>query len=334
MEDLGNINITIRESVGGRGASGGVGGGPGGMARSTPEKEVAETIKESQEAQEKTIRELMEAVKPRTGEEIFGQFDPFKNIIQGQEVSSELLSFLRRPSFGSATGLLREGAATRTMLNGLGTAGQLVGVALLGVGAIAGTVALAMKGFEMASQHASERIEATWRYSAQTASAMAEQQIAQIAAVIEEVQMNSDRYAAAIRAETFMMVEQARFNAELAKTTSVLARTFNQLRGSAYYLGRRLLEEGFIEKALPGGTGIVSGLRALELSEAVQKTTGMGMWEQFNVAITRMVGGDEAAKKLTESYMAEIARNTRKDTFGVANEWFQADIKHLTGREF
>jgi hypothetical protein len=58
------------------------------------------------------------------------------------------------------------------------------------------------------------------------------------------------------------------------------------------------------------------------------------MWEQFNVAVTRMIGGDEAAKKLTESYMAEIARNTRKDTFGVANEWFQADIKHLTGREF
>ena len=304
------------------------------MARPTPEKEVAETIKESQEAQEKTIRELMEAVKPRTREEIFGQFDPFKNIIQGQEVSSELLSFLRRPSFAGATGLLREGAATRTMLNGLGTAGQLVGVALLGVGAIAGTVALALKGFEMASQHASERIEATWRYSAETASAMAEQQIAQIAAVIEEVEMNSERYAASIRAETFMMVEQARFNAELGKTTTALTRTFNQMLGATYRLGTRLLEEGFIEKALPGGTGIVSGLRALELSEAVQKTTGMGLWEQINVAITRMVGGDEAAKKLTESYMAEIARNTRKDTFGVANEWFQADIKHLTGREF
>jgi hypothetical protein len=50
------------------------------------------------------------------------------------------------------------------------------------------------------------------------------------------------------------------------------------------------------------------------------------------VFITDLIGGREASDKLLQSYMAEIARNTDTDAGGdAANEWFQADIKAMTG---
>jgi hypothetical protein len=45
-----------------------------------------------------------------------------------------------------------------------------------------------------------------------------------------------------------------------------------------------------------------------------------------------MIGGKSAGRQLLLSYMAEIARNTDPNAgTDAANEWFQADIKAMTG---
>ncbi len=335
MEDLGNINITIREAIGGTGASGNVGGGP--ARRESVDRDMATALDGLMEAHQAQVQNITRQASQQATQ---GILSPalLQRFIQQQDIQSELMSFARRPSVGSATMLLREHSATQTVLKGLGTAGVALGVGFVAIGAIAGTVTMALAGLRRASEHAASRIEETWRYSAATAAAMGEQQVRVMGATIEEISQNSQTYARTIRQQTDVSVSQIRFDAELAKTTNVLARTFARLQVVAYDLGTQALKTNAAWNLLgPGGQAIRMALEASDMP-VVKKTAfnQLSFLQHVNSFFTYWIGGEAAFKKLLVSYLAQIDKNTKnkKDPMDIANEWFQADIQYLTGSRF
>ena len=332
MEDLGNINITIREAVGGRGASGNVGGGP---ARPEPPiaQQVAQAVQQGQQAQQAALNAGKQP--PINPQAMFARID---RIVGRQDVSSEIMNFLRRPSFAGATGLLREGTATRSMLQGLGKTGFAISGAFLAVGAAAGAVTLALTAFKMAANHVASRIEETWRYSMAQAGAMAEQQVMKVAMLAKEAAENGQRYAEVIRAQTRLEQERARLNITVGKATAGITEDF-------YTLLRIMLKEvnGLVsdtQQIRKDASGFMDYVPAYMLTSFLSSSvreideSGLTMLQSLRLSMLRFFGQEELANDLQNQYMEDIVKNTRKDVITEANEWFQADIQYLTGQRF
>lgn len=336
MEDLGNINITIREAAGGRGASGGVGGGPG-PGLNPSQREIAEAIA-SVEASQKQAMAAVQTAQQQIKQPPVQGLQMFAPILRRQEVSAELLNFMRRPSFAGATGLLREGMATRSMLAGLGKTGVTLGAGLLAIGAVAGGVALALGALKLASNHVAQRIEETWRYSMDQTSAMAEQQVMRVAMLAKEAAENGKRYAEVIRAQTRLEQERGRLNVTLGNVTSKITEDF-------YTSIRIMLKEinGLVEdtkEVRKESSGILDYVPAYWLTSYLSSSireideSGLTMLQSLRLSMLRFFGQEELANEMQNEYMDAIAKNTRKDPITEANEWFQADIEHLTGQRF
>jgi len=332
VEDLGNININIREMAGGKGASGNVGGGP---ARPEPPiaDQVAKAVQQGQQAQQQALNAGKQP--PVNPQAMFARLD---RIVGRQDVASELMNFMRRPSFAGATGLLREGTATRTMLQGLGKTGFAISGAFLALGAAAGAVTLSLTAFKMAANHVAQRIEETWRYSMAQAGAMAEQQVMKVAMLAREAAENGARYARVIRAQTALEQEKAKLGIEVGKLTAGMTEDF-------YRSLTIMLKEinGFIrdtkeirEKAgsLTDYIPVVALGRYISTAVTDVEGSGLTMMQSIRLTLLRFIGMEETANALQNEYMDEIAKNTRRDIMAEANEWFQADIQYLTGRRF
>ena len=332
MQDLGNITITIQEGADGRGASGNVGGGPA-RSEAPLARQVTQAVQQGRQAQQAA---LSAGRQPPINSQVM--FSGIDRLIGRQNVVSELMLFLRRPSFAGATGLVREGAATRTMLQGLGQTGLSISKAFLALGAAAGAVTLSLAAFKMASNHVAQRIDETWRYSMEQAGAIAEQQVAQVAMLAREAAENGARYARVIRAQTMLEQEKGKLSAEVGKLTAGMTEDF-------YRSLAMLLKEinGFIrdtkdirDKASGLGDYIPAVALGRYIGSAMENVEGSGltMMESIRLTLLRFVGMEELANELQNQYMDEIVKNTRKDTMAQANEWFQADIQYLTGRRF
>jgi hypothetical protein len=336
VEDLGNINITIREAVGGRGGSGNVGGGPG-PGLNPSQREIAEAIASVEASQKQAMAAVQTAQQQIKQPPVQGlrMFDP---ILRRQEVTAELLNFIRRPSFAGATGLLREGMATRTMLQGLGKSGVGLASGLLAVGAVAGGVALALGAFKMAADNVASRIEETWRYSVQQAGAMAEQQVTKIGLLAQEAAQNGKLYADVIRAQTDVEIARAKITMRLGEITARLTVQFSKFLERFFDFADKYLNKAQmasdIATRLSEYSPIVMGYRLAERNLYDIEGSGLNFFEAMHLTLLRMVGMEEAANEAQNEYMDEIARNTRKDAMSVANEWFQADIQYLTGQRF
>ncbi len=332
MEDLGNINITIREAVGGRGGSGNVGGGP---ARPEPPiaQQVAQAVQQGQQAQQAALNAGKQP--PINPQAMFARID---RIVGRQDVSSEIMNFLRRPSFAGATGLLREGTATRSMLQGLGKTGFAISGAFLAVGAAAGAVTLALTAFKMAANHVASRIDETWRYSMAQAGAIAEQQVMKVAMLAKEAAENGQRYAEVIRAQTRLEQEKARLNITVGKATAGITEDFyTSLRIMLKEVNGLVSDTQQVRKDASGFMDYVPAYMLTSfLSSSVREIdeSGLTMLQSLRLSMLRFFGQEELANDLQNQYMEDIVKNTRKDVITEANEWFQADIQYLTGQRF
>jgi hypothetical protein len=350
VEDLGNINITIRDGAGGGGGggSGGVGGGPNALAQrsmvlANQPIRIAQAVIRIDQA---VILQFAEAIKGLTGTVAQAAKEAVKQtrtdmfaaqnaqilrpFFSAQRLGGEIAGYLRRPTYGAALSLMQEGTKTSKVLAGMGTVGHKVMAGMMGLGIVVSGATLAMGGLRMATNHVQSRIEQTWLYSSATVGAMAEQQITKVTLVAREAQKNGEAYARSIRAQTEMIVKQSEFNIELGKSTAMLSRAFYELRGTLYQLGTELVRP----RGRPHlfGPAIGFGFTAMEQIDAAQQRTGLSYGQLFQISMKRLFEGDEEAKKLRDQYLREIARNTSKrGDPSVANEWFQADIMAMTG---
>ncbi len=331
MEDLGNINITIREGLGGRGSSGNVGGGPSGGLPQRSQQEMSQALQRvlsSHEAQVRRVTTTQADVPAQTGSLI-------ERLANAQRLREEIGGFARRPTLSGATQILQQGTQTRTMLARLGTAASTVGLAMLGIGAVVGTAAAAIKGLQMASEQVSERISETWKYSGSTAGAMAEQRITEFALKIREASQNGDLYARVIRAQTEEMIAKNRLDVQLARATSDMAVVFSKLKITLFDYLTTVLKVSEKAREIAEYTPIVMGgrfaTRFMERTFLNVEDSGLTMIQSLRLTLLRMIGQNDAANALQNEYMDEIARNTRKNNPAAMNEWFEADIKAITG---
>ncbi len=346
MEDLGNINITIRDGAGGGGGggSGNVGGGPNALAQramvlaNQPIRIAQAVIRVDQavitQFGESMQRSISGAVARATTQAApsSSAVAPFGRLARFQELQAELMAFGQRPTLGSALSLVRSNTATSQAIAGMGRAAMGVSTALVAVGAVGGTLALALAGLQMASAHAASRIEEVWRFSSATTGAMAEQQIARFVNQIKEASANGAVYARAIRAQTESLDAYGKMQIELGKTTAELDIMFSRFKTSFFEVATGLLKFSETMRTLAGYTPVGFIANIFRDIDAGNQKLGISMWQSFQFFITDLIGGKSAADKLLQSYMAEIARNTDKDAGGdAANEWFQADIKAMTG---
>ncbi len=343
MEDLGNINITIRDGAGG-GGGGGVGGGPNALAQRSmvlanqPIRIAQAVIKIDQavimqfgQAMQRAIAgSVAQAVPP-----VYPRQDPaapFGRLARFQELQSELMAFGQRPTLGSALSLVRSNTATSQAIAGMGRAAMGVSTALVAVGAVGGTVAVTLGALQMASAHAASRIEEVWRFSSATTGAMAEQQVARFVMQIKEAAINGEVYARAIRAQTDSNNAYAAMQIKLGRTTAEMDRVFSRLKEKIFDLTSGALGITEMAQEVAGYTPIGAFAEAIDDINEGNKKLGLTTWQSLQWFITDLIGGKAAADKLLQSYLAEIARNTDKDAGGdAANEWFQADIKAMTG---
>ena len=350
MEDLGNINITIRDGAGGGGGGGGgnVGGGPNALAQramvlANQPIRIAQAVIKIDQA---VILQFAEAIKGLTGTvaqaakeavkqtrtDMFAEQNAqmLRPFFSAQTLGGEIAGYLRRPTYGAALSLMQEGTKTSKVLAGMGTVGQNVMAGMMGLGIVVSGATLAMGGLSMATNHVQSRIEETWRYSSDMVGAMAEQQITKVTLVAREAQQSGEAYARSIRAQTEMLIDQSEYNIELGKATALLSRAFYNLQGSVYRLGTELLKPR--GRAHLFGPSIGYGYTAIEQIDAAQRQTGLSYGQLFQISWTKLWQGEEEAKKLRDQYLRDIAQNTRRrGDPALANQWFQADIMAMTG---
>ena len=332
MEDLGAININIRElgGGGGGGGSGQTGGGPAFGSTALRTGEILGPLTRMQEALALNIARI--TAKTTFSREaatdvyfaarsalIAIQQDKTKSAGFASTLRGELTDFLRSPSLGGYARLTQEGTATTTTLKALGNTGKVLDKALFGLSVVGSVASVALAGLRKASDHAASRIEAVGKFSGAILAANVEQRVQQLRDQLQEAAENGEFYARSIRAQTIEMQANAYMNRQLGVITSGLSTLFSALKAAVY--------------ALVGGLTAFFSL-TIRLPDLMAKMATPFMQRIFESAVpgTALYGMRQILL-----YLGVITDNTKpKSAYDPhdINAWFQADILAMTGRTY
>ena len=326
MEDLGSININIRELAGGGGGgSGSVGGGPSGMAYHTStssfmlgpltrgQHQMVSAINRAVALMTRSVQTANDISRTITGAMVAFQQDPLKGIGFASSLKGELVDFFRAPSLGSYARLMQEGTATSAVLKSLGKTGMYVEGALMTVGMVGSVASVALGGLKKASEHLARRVEEVGKYSGPILAANIEQRMVQLQNTLQEAAENGELYARAIEFQTIELKTAAFFHRELGKITSGLSATFSTLKTAAYALGGGLV---WLMNQLPRQTAAM--YQRILTSTAIMGPGAQG-WSAMLFALKNI---DNNTKRRSQVDPKKI------------NAWFQADILAMTGKVY
>ncbi len=331
MEDLGAININIRELGGGGGGAGNTGGGPSVAAQNAMgTASVPASLSRLQQSISGAMGRIAGVVtqSQRASQEVVTVTNAaFRSLQQGRggtlgvasQVKGELVSFFRAPSVGGFAQLTQQGSATSTVLRGLGRTGAIVGKALMGVAIVGSAAALAVGGLMAASRHVESRIADLGKFSGPILAAQMEQRVQQLQDQLTEASQNGAIYARAIRMQTVETRANAFFNRQLGYATSGLSAVFSVLKAALY---------GFL--------GVVTFIMTIP-----SRLTGMlvGWASPFLESLwdTAVPGSALYGMKQILSYLGIITDHTKPRSEVDPNDinaWFQSDIAMMTGRRY
>lgn len=333
MEDLGAININIRElgGGGGGGGSGQTGGGPAIEAASAtrrnalfgPLTRTQEMIARALGSVSATVtmsRQVGGDVMRTTQNAILAfQQDKAKSAGFASQLRGELVDFFRSPSLGGYARLTQEGTATSRTLQLLGKTGNSLNKALFGLSVIGSVASVALAGLRKASDHAASRIEAVGKFSGAILAANVQQRVQQLRDQLQEAAENGDFYARSIRAQTLEMRANAYMNRQLGVITSSLSTVFSALKAAVY--------------AVVGGLTAFFSL-SIRLPDLFAKMATPFMQRILDSAIP---GTSLYGLRQILVYLGVISDNTKpKSAYDPhdINAWFQADILAMTGRTY
>lgn len=314
MEDLGRIQIDIRESV----SAGGGGGGGGGRAGE------GERRADPQPAAVKSSLAQLVSVLSTT-----------------KTAMSEMASLVRAPS---ATGFMSAVSAGSAPMQVAGMLGLSGATATLAVGAVAGiavAAGLAIKGMEMlgrAAAQVADRIAAVTRFSGTLMVASAQERLAAFNRLLREAALNGQMYAWAQRESTIA-----------ANATSDAMIEWNRLLsyGSVLYsrfltIIMRLLEPMLRFANLLAKMTLTSGIgdtiwSAITLAFKVAVQSIMSVLGPFGSMVGSFIGMfgsliDWLANIL--NMLGIIATNTKPQVQSSVNDWFLADVQAITGSSY
>ncbi len=335
MEDLGAININIRELGGGGGGGGGgsgqTGGGPAFGSTALPTGEMLGPITRMQHAMAVNIARITARTtrSDDTGMDVYFaarsamiaiQQDKRKSAGFASALRGELTDFFRSPSLGGYARLTQEGTATSTTLKMLDGTGRVLNKALFGLSVVGSVASVALSGLRMASEHVASRIEAVGKFSGAILAANVEQRVQQLRDQLQEAAENGGFYARSIRAQTTEMKMQAFMNRQLGVVTSDLSAAFSNVKAVLY--------------GIAGGIAFIFTLPARMREKLVEAAESMS--DVYEEEVMRP-GGTMWSLRQALIELGIIADNTKPKNQidpNDINAWFQADILAMTGRTY
>jgi hypothetical protein len=332
MEDLGHIDINIRELGGGGGGGGGSAGGggsPGGGPRlpRIPQPPV---------------------IAPGAAQSLSG----IEKVGKAGGVMDELSGFFSRPTASGFANLMSTSSATGEAMAGLGAA---AGAAIPIIGAVVAAIAvgvLIFKALSAAAQKMAEVIQKLTRYSGELMQAVATERLREFQRQLDEAQENGKAYAMVQREATFAADATAAVTLQWNKVVAVGAIIFHRFTGVVMKmiypitlligkLADMWLAVDSFSQSLIGD--IQEGLRSLFDNYATPISEWLdGVWNDFRGMLGSF--GDWLPTDIFSTltgyvekvliYLGLIADNTKKTSGNAANDWFRADVIAMTGRKY
>jgi hypothetical protein len=236
----------------------------------------------------------------------------------GGIVRGEVMGAIRSPSIASFTNLISESSATGKALAKLGAAAGPVGLALLGVVAVAAVLVAAWKLLAAAADYVKRKFEEITRFSGAMMFASANERLRGFIRQMQDAQKNGAAYAKVQLAATAAEDARHRMMMSLNPIIADMAEAFHNLMESVYELltpVARLFE--IINQYVNLGQLVAT---------SILNTIGGMLVGPFAPILTLLLGIQGAT--------AQTARNTAPANTATANAWFTSDVRAMTGRPY
>lgn len=320
MEDLGSININIREFRA-TGGGGGGGGGPipggGGQPGTGP------------------------GPRPAPAPEPFTLRFPMLDRLRGiTDIAGELRSFVTGPTVAGFSGLLQGGGAMATALAAMGPAIAplipLIGGVVL---VTAGTVS-ALKALQSAAEKTAQRVEAVGRFHGAMVAATMQERFAALNRTLREAAENGQVYAMSQRAATAAADATSRVSVQFNKALAVGAVAWHrlvELTMRLMYPVARIV--GMLADFAATVTRIIDMVN-IDLTEPFVRLVTDPIVNVLNGVLGIGAGFYGPFTFLRDALMeimrwlGIIGQNTKPATVGGVNQWFMDDMAAITRKPY
>jgi hypothetical protein len=326
MEDLGNINITIRETrmAAGGGGAGGGGGAPGGGPGLVPPLPGRGGAGGGGGGGD--------GASPAGGD---SWQDRLERVMAGV---AEARALGRAPSVG---GFASAASATGSTASGLSAIAPVLAAAAPAVAAAAAAVGLAVGaiyGLRAAAEATAARLEEVGRFSSDTTYAQAMERVAQMQRNLSEAGLNAGLYATAQIEATRAADAWAPVLNDLRAAMAALSVVWHRLSEATArllagfgVLARMLGEALDALRAWVGPGGGDTRSDAEKVMDSIAGVQAIGMGGIGGLAFLEINDGIKAILK----YLGLLEENTKpKPPPAKPNEWFLQDIRAMTGRPY
>lgn len=301
MEDLGSININIRD-LGGGATAGSSGGGGQGVDEPAPKRAMRKPKTAEQRTQE--AMERLTRIQQKNYEKAVTP------ALKRGQLLGELGGLAQRPSLGGAMSLLTPGTQTAAMLAKLGPMAGIAAAGLVAVAAGAGAVVGTIKLLNAAADHTANRIASLGNVSMKMALANANMELLKFTYQMQDAAKNEAIY------EQF-----AKTNLQYESAKNKLTIAWNGIVAK--------IADDWMNLLIPATEALAA---TFEWASNHFDT----IWGVTKDIVGSTVFGAIAWNLMkTMSFAERIARNTDPKIVPTdINEWFLADVKAMTGRGY
>ena len=342
MEDLGKINIEIKDLATSNSGSGSPGGGPlatrsGGAAMIRINQAVIHinqaVIQQMQRGFQQALNGAVRQANNAAGA-AGGAAPPtpqmtrwerlqqmFSRIGSASDIKGELSGFMRSPSTGGITSLLGAGSTTGRAIASLGAAAAPVAIVLGALLAVVLVGVAVFKVMQAAAERVSRKFDEITRFSSTMMYASAAERLAKFQRQIADATRNGDAYANAQWAATQAENAKAQAMLHLDAVAAKLAERFHVLMTLFWRAVKPLA--AFVEMLIK-----IDQILRTQVNQFLQSVPS---WV-YNIPhpLAWLLKFMQAITTST----AQIAQNTRPTGGRAANGWFIADVQAITGRRY
>lgn len=337
MEDLGNININIREfGATGGGGGGGGSGQPGGGPRVTPKIPAAPASGGSATpSAAPPMPPINPAAVPSSIPRISQIAQKISSGLQlGGAAKSELSGFISSPSLSGLGQLASAESATSQALAALGVSATAAAAILLPLGVVVGAVVVGLKALQYAASETAQRIAEVAKYSGVLMNAVGLEKYNAIQRSLQDAAENGNAYASAQRAATQAANSQASVQRDLNAVLALGAVAWHKIvLQFNNFLKPYTAIAAFFARLVPTsnaqGQPTTAGKMLDEAGNWLMRifVPFYGMMELFNT-IT------EYLRKLLV-FCGIIADNTKTQTKTIGvNDWFISDMQVMSQSKY
>lgn len=348
MEDLGHIDINIREmggggggrgSGGGSGAGGTPGGGPALPSNALSTFGAAGFSQGQYQAQTASNIAGMRA-NLKGWQAGISALHASRAFMRGESFV-ELRDFFRGPTLAGFKYLTGNASATGTMLGKLAASSPRLAIWSMNLLGAAGVLTTFIRSMKSANEAIKDRISELTKYSSLLAMGAAREQLAQLNRDLRELHENGRMYAAAQELDTIAADQWADAMIGVRQIMAGMGAGFNLLKigASGIVKGVSFLATWPFKLAGAIFDKYQIAFAGLNLFGNLKWMVGLGKWAAQFTGTGGIFGGMldwlENLLKSIGGDVSKIKSNTAgKDLAGEVNDWFRSDVMAMTGRPY